>query len=65
MAKRFKINGKNLTKLNMTDSTYKKSFGLFLRRTNENRIEKFIMENIKFNKKQAFLILVPVTVFNV
>ena len=56
MAKRFKINGKNLTKLNMTDSTYKKSFGLFLRRTNEKSIiEKFIMENIKFNKKTSFL----------
>lgn len=40
----------------MNDSTYKKSFGLFLRRTNEKSvIEKFIMENIKFNKKTSFL----------
>lgn len=40
----------------MNDSTYKKSFGLFLRRTNEKSvIEKFIMENIKFNNKTSFL----------
>ncbi len=56
MVKRFKTNGKSLIKLNMNDSAYKKSFELFLRRTNEKSvIEKFITENIKFNNEISFL----------
>ncbi len=40
----------------MNDSTYKKSFGLFLRRTDEKSIiEKFVMDNIEINNKTRFL----------
>ncbi len=40
----------------MNDSIYKKSFELFLRRTDEKSvIEKFIINNIKLNKKTKFL----------
>lgn len=40
----------------MNDSIYKKSFKLFLRRTDEKSvIEKFIINNIKLNKKTNFL----------
>ncbi len=40
----------------MNDSIYKKSFKLFLRRTNEKSvIKKFIINNIKLNKKMNFL----------
>jgi len=40
----------------MNDSIYKKSFELFLRRTDEKFvIEKFIINNIKLNKKTKFL----------
>lgn len=40
----------------MNDSIYKKSFKLFLRRTDEKSvIERFIINNIKLNKKMNFL----------
>lgn len=53
-AKHCKIKGKNLTK--MSDIIYKKSFELFLKRTDEKSvIGKFINDNIKLNKKMSFL----------
>lgn len=40
----------------MDDSTYKKSFRLFLRRTGEKSIiEKFVMDNIELNEEIRFL----------
>lgn len=40
----------------MNDSLYKKSFKLFLKRTDEKSVvEKFIIDNIKLNKKTNFL----------